>query len=288
MSPSGWKETRLLLCFMLLGFLAAAVITIWLSGPSARRSAATPAIARAAYVTSSQAGFKFTLAESGDIAGNTFSLSGQGSIDPPGSGSFQMIVGGRTINELVSYPDIYMQVPGLGSLASTPWIKVRLTSLMRSMGESASTLQSGSESDPSELLSYLKASGPVVVVDREIVGGVPTIRYHALANLDRLPSVVPPDMRSATSQQSALLERMTGQSTLPVDAWVDSSNRLRRFEMQMPLCTPAGHGSVALQMDIYGFGRQPQPAVPDPSQVTDVTHLIGSQVSQATSQMSCA
>ena len=87
---------------------------------------------------------------------------------------------------------------------------------------------------------------------------------------------------------SGLLERMTGQSTLPVDVWIDGSNRVRRLAMQMSLCSPVGTVSESFQMDLYDYGRQPPVHVPAASEVTDLTSQLSSHTTQALQQLHCS
>jgi hypothetical protein len=286
MSTAGWKEARLLLGFALLGFMLAALAVVTLSGRGGSQSnaVAPSALARAAYVSANQPGYRFSMQLTGSLAGHAFTVGGSGSIAPPGRGSFHMSVGDTTITELIAFPDVYVTVSGLSgaSLASTPWVKVSMTPFV----PSSSSL--GGESDPTQFLDYLKASGSVAIVDTEPVGGVITTRYHALIDLGRYPSVLPPSVRSAAQQETALLQKLTGLSALPVDAWIDRQGRVRRIAMQVPFCTPAGPGSESMTMDLYDYGRQPPVTLPDPSQVTDVTRLVSSQLSQGLQQAHCS
>jgi hypothetical protein len=286
MSAAGWKEARLLLAFVLLGFMLAGLATIALSGGGGGGPAAVApsALARAAYITADQRGYRFSMDLTGSLAGRTFAVGGSGSIVPPGRGSFQMTINGTTISELVAFPDVYVNASGLGSssLASTPWVKASMSPLM----PSSSSL--GSESDPTQFLNYLKASGSVAVVDSEPVRGVITTRYHALIDLGRYPSVLPSSLKSVAQQETALLQKLTGLSALPVDAWIDHQSRVRRIALQMPFCTAAGTGSESITMDLYDYGRQPPVTLPDASQVTDITRLVSAQLSQSSQQAHCS
>jgi hypothetical protein len=294
MSASGWREFRVLIAFAVVGFALAAAVTVALSGGNARNGAAgssgaatfTP-VERAAYVTGRQPGFKFAMQLTGSAAGQTFTVGGTGSINPPGRGSLQMSVAGVSVSEVFAYPDVYIRMPQLSAttLAPTPWIKLSLTPVLQSTGATSSL---GSSTDPSQLLDYLKASGSVALVGGEWVRGVATTHYHALVDLDRYPSVLPPNLRSLAQKQSSLVERMTGQSTLPFDVWIDGQRRVRRLAMQMSLCSPVGRISESLQMDLYDYGRQPPVTVPDPSQVTDLTSQLTGRMSHALQQVHCS
>jgi len=294
MSAAGRREFRVLVAFAAIGFALAGVITLALSGGGPRTSVgagvsgrSTP-IERAAYVTSAAPGYKFAIDVTGSALGRSFTVDGTGWINPGGRGSLQMSVAGVSISEVFVYPEIYIRTPALpsgASLAPTPWIKASLTPLLQSAGASSSV---GSNTDPSQMVDYLKSSGAVAVVGGEWVRGVPTTHYHALVDLDRYPSVLPPSLRGTASRQAKLLERMTGQSTLPVDVWIDGSNRVRRLAMQMSLCSPVGTVSESFQMDLYDYGRQPPVHVPAASEVTDLTSQLSSHTTQALQQLHCS
>jgi hypothetical protein len=124
-------------------------------------------------------------------------------------------------------------------------------------------------------------------VGSETVRGVATTHYHAVIDLNRYPSVVAPSLRAAAARAAALLERVTGQSTLAADVWVDRSGLVRRLALDLSVCSSVGTVDATLSMDIYDFGRQPTVTVPPASEVTDITGTLASQVAQSTQQLGC-
>jgi hypothetical protein len=276
MSTAGWKEARLLLMFALVGFLVAAFFTLTVFGGDrhAQSQASGSQVSRAAYVTSAQSGYRFSLSIGASAAGRSFTIDGHGSITPPNRGSIQMSAAGQQITELIDYPSLYMQLPSGSNPISTPWVKVNAAAVAQ--GASANGAL-GSTGDPAQWIAYLKAAGGVAVVDREYVRGVMTTRYHAVTDLDRYPSAVPPNLRSSAQQEVATLEKLTGQNTLPVDVWVDGQDRLRRIYMPLSIHSPTGAVTMTIDMQIYGYGPQPPVKLPDPAQVTDLTRQISPQ-----------
>jgi hypothetical protein len=288
MSAAGWKETRLLLTFVLVGLLVTAAIAIMLHhGHNLLRPVALTSVARAAYVTGSQPGYRFALQIETNGAGQSLIATATGSISPSGRGSLHLTATGVSIEEILAYPDIYVRTPSVPTgtaLASTPWLKVNAAAMMQSLGARSSI---SGDSDPSQTLDYLKAGGMVTRVGSARVRGVLTTHYHALVDLNRYASVVPASRRAEANQVMAVVKRVTGQGTLPIDAWIDGQNRVRRVQMRVPMCTPLGRFSESFSMDIFAYGRRPTVAIPVASEVTDVTSRIMAQESLARQQLSC-
>jgi hypothetical protein len=282
------RGIRLWAAFAVIGFALAAGITLTLqSGKggsgSGSASAGSPsdAIARAAYVTNSQAGFKFTINVNVTAAGRSVAMTGNGAFAPPGRGTIQFSMGPVSFTEIIAYPEVYMQMPASASIAPTPWVKVNEAVMMRSVGMSNPLSSAG---DPSMMLEYLKSAGQVTRVGTDNVDGVSTTRYHVLLDLNRWAATLPANFRGAASTAVQLLKKATGQSTLPVDVWIDQASRLRRLEMQLSMSTPTGAGSMTMVMNLFDYGVRPTITLPPPSQVTDITAKMSASAAGAFGQ----
>jgi hypothetical protein len=266
----------------------AAVLVLTQGGGGTPLAPSTP-VTRAAYVTSLEPGYKVAMNIDETVAGHPVSFTAQGSFStgahPQGSMTL-LAPGGISISEIVVGPDLFMQLPGAAgaALAPTPWVKAKLAAVN---GASGFNLSTTGASNPSQELDLLRSAGQVTAVGSETVRGVATTHYHAVIDLNRYPSVVAPSLRAAAARAAALLERVTGQSTLAADVWVDRSGLVRRLALDLSVCSSVGTVDATLSMDIYDFGRQPTVTVPPASEVTDITGTLASQVAQSTQQLGC-
>jgi hypothetical protein len=274
------RGTRAWVIFGVIGFALAGAITFALQSGSSSSSGGGPtlspsnAIARAAYVTSTQQGFKFTMNIDVNAAGHNVTMTGNGAIAPPGRGTLQMNVGPMSIQEIIDAPSVYMKMPLVtGALASTPWVKVNAGAMMKSMGFGSPL---GGSGDPTMMLGYLKAAGGVTKVGSESVDGVSTTHYHVSIDLNRYASVLPQSQRAGASTAAKMFQKLTGQSTLPMEVWVDSASRLRRMQMQLSMSTAAGSAAMTMDMRLFDYGTKPVITPPPADQVTDITSKIGS------------
>ena len=145
-------------------------------------------------------------------------------------------------------------IPGLGSLANNP-----------------------ASSDPSQMLSYLRAtSGGISKQGSQVVNGVQTTHYRATISLEKVPNAFPASSRKGVKQAVASIEQLTGLRKLPVDVWVDGKNLVRRMRLVFAeSVAPSVKLNLAMTMDFVKYGPQPTPAFPSASQVTDASSLAG-------------
>jgi hypothetical protein len=258
---------------------------------TAANGAANPAylaaVTRAADATDEVPGYKFSIASSAQVAGKTIEVNGGGTISERGSeGAARLQVEGKTIEEVISKPFLYIGVPSGAGTSVThgkPWVRADLSTFSQSYG--SSSIGAGS-SNPSEVLGYLRSAGTVTRVGDEQVRGVSSTHYHALIDLSRFASAAPAGQRAAARKQGELLERLTGAKTLPIDVWV-GGGRVDRVGLAFSLCTQVGRVQETLSMDFYDYGRQPAVSPPPASQVTDIAAKLKSQVTKALAQLGC-
>jgi len=130
-------------------------------------------------------------------------------------------------------------------------------------------------SDPSQFLSYLRAtSGKVAKQGSEAVNGFQTTHYHATINLDRVPDTLPSASRQGAKQAVSSIEQLTGLKQLPVDAWIDSNNLIRRMRLSFAeSLAPSVKLNIGMTMDFVKYGPQPKPVFPSADQVSDASSL---------------
>jgi hypothetical protein len=268
------------------GHSGAAVTT---AGNGAANPDYLAAVTRAADATDQVPGYRFSITSSTQIAGKgqNVEVSGSGTISERGSeGAATLQVEGKTIEEVISKPYLYVSVPGGTGTSVThgkPWVRTDLSTFSQSFG--SSSIGAGS-SNPSEVLSYLRSAGTVTRIGDEQVRGIASTHYHALIDLSRFASVAPAGRRAAAVKEGKLLERVTGAKTLPMDVWL-GDGRVDRIGLVFSLCTPEGRLQESLSLDLYDYGRQPAVTPPPASQVTDIGAGLKAQVAKGLAQLGC-
>jgi len=190
-------------------------------------------------------------------------------------------LGGSTLRleELVDGTTVYVKLPP--AIASKlpggrPWIKVDLAKASGIPGFS-SLANNPVSSDPSQFLSYLRAtSGTVSKQGSAVVNGIQTTHYHATISLDKVPDALPSGSRKGAKQAVSSIEQLTGLRQLPVDAWIDGNNLIRRMRLSFDeSLAPSVKLNIAITMDFVKYGPQPTPTFPSADQVSDASSLSG-------------
>lgn len=260
-------------------------------------SSAVDPVAQAARISELAPGYKVLLYEEVFPPGSQEAVRGTatGIFDQrshTGSLAFKINAEGHIVTAAGRYSlqAIYMRLPSSSPSSSVthgrPWIKFDVQAVGQAMGIKFSSLtgSSSSLSNPSEMLSYLKAtSGPITRVGSEQVQRTPTTHYHTTIDFNRYVDQVTPADRTAAQESVAALERISGSSSLPVDVWVDSHNLVRREEFGYQECVPGTTGKTRwhLRVEYLDFGDQPVPQPPPGNEVADVTSYITEKLKHA-------
>jgi hypothetical protein len=257
------------------------------SSGGAASSSYLAAVTRAAYATDRVPGYKFSITIGTQIAGKSATAEGSGTVNDRGSeATASLQVEGKTINEVIAKPYLYVSVPHAADTSVThgkPWVRADLSTFSQSYG--SSSIGTGS-SNPTEVLSYLKAAGTVTRSGEEQVHGVASTHYHALIDLTHFADSAPASRRDAVRRAGKLLERITGAKTLPMDVWI-GAGRITRVGLAFSLCSAQGRLQETLSMDLYDYGRQPVVSPPPASQVTDIAAKVKSEAAKTLAQLGC-
>jgi hypothetical protein len=266
----------------LLLFISCGALTAGCGGGTTGTAASVTSLTQAAYVTTLSPGYKFDMTLSTTLGEHNFRFTGAGALDEhDGRGQMSLQIKGKKITELADAPYIYLREPSGGK----PWVRADLNAYSEALG--ANSPFGASATGPTEMLKFLKAAGQVTMVGQESIDGVPTTHYHAVIDLAHLSSAVPPSQRAGAARSAALLERVTGSSSLPMDVWIDRRDRVRRFDTTMQLCTQEGKLTESTTMDFYDFGRQTLELPPPASQTTDITKKLKAEASKGLQQLGC-
>jgi hypothetical protein len=268
------KSDRISATLACAGTLAAACL---LSGCGSSVATSIDPIARAAEVTTHSGGAQLAMSMQMSIAGKQVSMNAHGDLDMAHqegeiflelSGlstlSEGKIPAGTTMTELFTDNSLYMGSPLFASKlpSGAHWIKIDLGKVEQQAGIDPQSLTSG-QANPAQYLQYLTAtSGTVTKLGTATVRGVPTTQYSATIDLAKVVSQLGKGDSSTEAKLRSTFAQ-TGMSSIPVQAWVDSTGRLRRVQMQMSLSVSGKPLQMTINEELFGFG--PIPAVNAPS-----------------------
>ena len=172
---------------------------------------------------SSQVAFTLTTELPAEVAQDPVTFTGEGEFDYTSrSGrvaydfSDLLATFGQTSSEPVEMRFLdnvfYMKFPLLSAFlpGAKEWIEFDLESLGEDAGIDLSQLQQLGQSDPSQALDYLRATGQVEEVGTEEVDGVETTHYTGTIRLDAVAEQVPADQRDAVREAIEKLKKQSG------------------------------------------------------------------------------
>jgi hypothetical protein len=252
-----------------------------LSGCGSGAVASLDPIARAAEVTTQSDGAQLAMTMQMSLAGKQVRFNAHGDLDmahQEGEIFLEMsglsaLSGGAvpdstTMTELYTANSLYMSSPLFASSLpnGAQWMKIDLGNLEQQAGINPQSLTSG-ETDPAQYLQYLRASsGTVTKVGTATVRGEPTTEYSATID----PAEAISQLDKGNSSAEAKLRSMfteTGLSSIPVEAWVDSKNRLRRVQLVMNMSVSGEPLQMTINEEFFGFGPIPAANAPSSAEV---------------------
>jgi hypothetical protein len=146
------------------------------------------------------------------------------------------------------------------------WVYVDMNKAIGAMGVSALP----STVDPSQFVGYLKAVGANPTrVGPVSINGVRTIEYRAVVNLDNYAQ-----QNNLATKRISSLEAAIGAHSIPIQAWIDSQNRVRRIHVAFSECVAGSKLQFSMTMGIYDFGPKSQARIPSRSDVYNLTPLL--------------
>ena len=232
-------------------------------------------------------GYRLAVTATTTLGAKTITVSGNGAMDDHGrEGSVTFEVAGHKFAEIIAKPYVYVQLPTNGTSTLThgkPWIRIDLSTFTESFGDGSSV---GGSPDPAQGLSYLRGASAVTRMGSESVRGVASTHYHAIIDFARL-NAAGPDAQRRTPRPGALLERLTGEKSLPMDVWIGDDGHLTRFSYGFPVCAATGRVRTDVNAELFDYGRQAVVSPPPESLVTDIDTQMKRGVAKALSHMGC-
>jgi hypothetical protein len=236
---------------------------------------------------------RFAIGLSGPrLGGKAFRIRGRGAIDGTSAQlSFRLgklplpaaalgKLGNASIKEIVLEQNgdyvIYLQLPFLASQlpGGKQWVELDLSTLGKSAGIDVGKLMSGSQFEPSDLLSMLEADGANVhKLGAATVDGTATTHYRV--------TIDPAKALQSKGLTSPLFKGIASQlKTISAGVWVGNDGLVRRVRFAYSL--PQAATRLAMTMDVYDYGAQVSIAAPPSSQVFDATQFAQQGLAAAT------
>ncbi len=202
--------------------------------------------------------------------GKTLDVHGTGAMDGTSS-EFNFSMGSQgSMHEifLQQHGDyvLYLQLPQLAAQlpAGKHWIQLDVSKLGKAAGLDLSKLMSGSQLQPSDLLSMLKGEGAKVrSLGPAIVGGAATTHYRI--TIDTAKALKAKGLTSPLLAGAAA----TLPASIPADVWIGKDGLVR----QIRLALAAAQGRMAMTMNLSDYGTDVTIAAPPSSDVFDATQL---------------
>ena len=276
-----------------LALAAATAVMAGCGGGSGHALALDP-VAAAATKTQNAGAARVRFAMAIGAQGKTVHLRGAGVIDGTSAemsfrlGSLLGLAGGLpsaakaqlghgSLHEIVLEQDgDYVIYVRLGALASQlpggkPWMKLDFSKLGKAAGVDLSKIMAGSQLQPTDLLSILKAEGAQVrKVGSATIDGTATTRYHVTVDLAKA--------FQSKGLTSPLLSSIAAQmKTISENVWIGRDGLVRRIALAYTL--PVGSSPrLAMTMDLSDYGAHVRIAAPPSSEVFDATQLAQSGI----------
>jgi hypothetical protein len=274
-----------------LGAIAAALLVTGCGGSSSSGKARRVNIVRAAYVSSSVAGYQIALKLTGNAAGQTINATGTGAFDQASHAGWLTMnmslpaLGGENlqIDAVILGNDFYLKLPA--SLAreipgGKPWLDLNLSELGKDVGiQGVSSLADNPGGNPTQFLQFLRAAstGSVRTLGQRTIDRLTTTGFRATLDLSKVVDTLPASQQQNASSAIASLERLTGLNYLPIEAWVDSSDHVRRIVVSETGHVEGQPFSENVQLDFVKYGPEPVPPAPPADEVTNLMSLFGTR-----------
>jgi hypothetical protein len=216
------------------------------------------------------------------LPGRTFQLDGNGVIDgTSGIANFDLgsafqaagIPAGSSMTEIYLREGgdfvIYMQMSFLASQipGGKQWIKLDVSKIGSAAGVDFNQLLSGTQMQPTDLLSMLKTEGAAIrKVGLEKVNGTVTTHYHVTVNLAKA-------LKAEGLTTPVLSDLAASVPNIPEDVWIGSDGLVRRVTVSYGLEQHGKSVHMTMALDLYDYGVDLKIAAPPSDEVFDATKL---------------
>jgi hypothetical protein len=257
-------------------------------GSSSSSSSGSNAVARAAYVSTQEAGTRFTLSlQLTRSPSQSFAITGSGYAGQGGHavkmsmnfsgipGATGLPTGGRGVEAVFLYPTVYMRLPFLTDKLpeGKSWLKLDLSKVVQATsGTPVPQALDIGQVDPTQFLRYLKASsGKTQRLGSEQLYGVTTTHYQAQLQLAAVLKQLPAESRAAARP---LLQHIGNADAIPIGVWIDGKGRVRKIQMSLSIAGSTASGAATVTVGYTSYGPVPPVTPPAEAEVVDLTSLL--------------
>ena len=168
---------------------------------------------------------------------------------------------------------LYMRFPFLEQQLprGKPWMKADIAKMGKAYGLDLDRLKETKQSDPDQMLDYLKSAVGVRRIGSDLVRREVTTHYATIVKAETMIQQAPRDQQKAMREY---LKRL-GIKTYPVDIWVGQDGVVRKLATVLEYNQPSGDFvRMEVSETYYDFGVKTKIRPPAASSVLDVTpHL---------------
>jgi hypothetical protein len=274
-----------------LSATTAALLVAGCGGSSSSGGAPGVNTVRAAYVSSNAAGYQMAIKVTGNAAGHTINVTGTGAFAGAAhSGRLTIHVSPLTLggeNLQIDYvilgKNVYLKLPAsiAGKIpGGRPWLQLDLSEIGKSAGiQGLSSLVENPGENPTHFLQILRrdSTGTVRTLGHQTIDGVDTTALRATVDLSKVVDTLPASQQRSAASAIASIEKLGGLHYVPIEAWVDSTNHVRRIVLSATGHVGGQPSSEKVQVDFVKYGPEPVPAAPPADEVTNIMSLYGTR-----------
>lgn len=165
---------------------------------------------------------------------------------------------------------LYMRFPFLKEQMprGKTWLKADIVEMGKAYGLDLDRMKETKQSDPGQMLAYLKSAVGVRKIGSDLVRREVTTHYSTVVKAETIVEGVPPDQQEAMRK----FLRLMGIKTYPVDIWVDRDGLVRKLAIELEYKQPHGeYVKMKLSEEYYDFGVEANIEAPPAKRVIDVT-----------------
>jgi len=247
--------------------LAAAALAgaLSLAACGATSAVSTP-VAQAATKTADQGSEHVDYSGTVSVAGQTMRMTGAGDFqNDPKLGAMSMTMDGAgqhaQIDAVLKDWTIWMKSPLFARALPNgkAWLSIDLQKAGKQLGVDYGQF---AQQSPADTLAALQKSGTVTKVGDETIGGEQTTHYRATIDFSKVPN-------------GAAIQRLSHQTSVPVDVWIGSDGLLRRLTESFQTTAGGRSTATSMTMNLSKYGEPVNVQVPSPDETLDMTKLGG-------------
>ena len=188
--------------------------------------------------------------------------------------SMDLVASGATISEVMIGGKLYMKIPELSAeLGGKTWAELDLSSLGTLGSTFQSLIDSTKNSDPTQQLQPLLASGDVHKVGSETVDGVQADHYAGTVDPTTAfdSGLAAKNLTADQINQLKSLMKTAGVTSETIDVWVASDG----LPVRLTVSSNTSQGALKFDMHMSNWGKPVSITAPPADQVGDISSLLG-------------